>query len=273
MAHKNSAGLPDASHVGHVTEITGQASVTHADGVTETITNGTAIYQSDIIETDATGAVNISFIDDTSFAVSEGARLVIDEYIYDPQTQSGETNFSVLKGVFVFTSGLIGRDDPDDVKIETPAGSIGIRGTIIAGNVDSGEITVVEGAIVLTDHSGHEMTLATQFETARFHNGEGIENIGQLTAKDIGEKFFVVSQVSPTLFPPSMTQRLRKEQISRLPIKNPSLIHPLKTWRPLIAMIIPIYLLTIRIQQRPCPLFPRPSQILKPPVSTRHNRV
>ncbi|MGB4106486.1 MAG: FecR domain-containing protein [Alphaproteobacteria bacterium] len=190
----------DESPVGAVQEVSGHATVTHADGSVETIVNGTEIYKGDIIETDAAGAVNIKFADETSFAVSEGARLAIDEYVYDPATESGSTNFSVLKGVFVFTSGLIGRDDPDDVKIDTPVGSIGIRGTIIAGNVNTGEITVVEGAIVLKDHSGHEVTLATQFETARFGGNDGIEHMGKLSAQDVAHKFFVVSQVSPTLF-------------------------------------------------------------------------
>ncbi|MGB4058012.1 MAG: FecR domain-containing protein [Alphaproteobacteria bacterium] len=192
--------MSDESPVGSVEEVTGHATVTHPDGTSETIAKGTSIYQGDVIETDAQGAVNIAFIDGTSFAVSQDARLAIDEYVYDPQTQSGSNDFSVLKGVFVYTSGLIGRDDPDSVQIKTPVGSIGIRGTIIAGNVNTGEITVVEGAIVLTDHDGHEMTLATQFETARFHPGEGIENMGQMNAQDLGNKFFIVSQVSPSLF-------------------------------------------------------------------------
>lgn len=190
----------DESPVGAAQEVSGHATVTHVDGSVETISNGTPIYQGDIIETDAQGAVNIKFIDETSFAVSEDARLAIDEYVYDPATESGSTDFSVLKGVFVFTSGLIGRDDPDDVKIDTPVGSIGIRGTIIAGNINTGEITVVEGAIVLKDHSGHEVTLATQFETARFGGNDGIEHMGRLSANDVAHKFFVVSQVSPTLF-------------------------------------------------------------------------
>ncbi len=192
--------ISDETPVGAVHEVTGHATVTHTDGSTETIVKGTPIFQGDIVETDAQGAVNITFVDETSFAVSQDARLSIDNYVYDASTQSGSNDFSVLKGVFVFTSGLIGRDDPDDVHINTPVGSIGIRGTIIAGNVDTGEITVIEGAIVLTDHNGNEMTLATQFETARFHGSEGIENLGQLTAQDLSQKFFLVSQVSPTLF-------------------------------------------------------------------------
>ena len=91
------------------------------------------------------GAVNLSFTDETQFAISENSHLTIDEYVYDPATESGVTDFSVLQGVFVYTSGAIGHDDPDDVTINTPRGSIDL-GTIIAGDADNGEITVVEGA-------------------------------------------------------------------------------------------------------------------------------
>ncbi|MCB9982284.1 MAG: FecR domain-containing protein [Rhodospirillales bacterium] len=199
--YAQNAGMADESPVGSVDEITGEATVTHLDGSVEPITMGTEIYQGDVIETGTGGAVNIAFIDETSFAVSEEARLAIDEYVYDPATESGTQDFSVLKGVFVFTSGLIGRDDPDDVNIDTPSGSIGIRGTIIAGDVNAGEITVVEGAIVVRDLAGNEMTLATQFETAQFDPAGGeIHNLGQLPAAEMSQRFAGVVNVSPTLF-------------------------------------------------------------------------
>ena len=199
--YASTGSMNDESPVGAVQEVSGEATVTRADGTTETVSIGTPIFQGDVIETDAEGAVNIIFIDETSFAVSEDARLAIDEFVFDPSTNSGSQNFSVLKGVFVFTSGLIGREDPDDVEIDTPIGSIGIRGTIIAGDITEGEITVVEGAIVLKDFSGNEMTLANQFETAKFNPASGtIENLGEMSANDVGSKFASVSQVSPSLF-------------------------------------------------------------------------
>lgn len=199
--YASNASMTDESPVGNIAEISGDATVTRVDGSVDNITIGTEIYNGDIVETSAEGAVNITFIDDSSFAVSEGARLSIDEYVFDPSTESGQTDFSVLKGMFVYTSGLIGRDDPDDVTIDTPVGSIGIRGTIIAGDVDSGEITVVEGAIVLRDFDGNEVTLANQFETAKFDlDGKGIENLGELSASDVAGKFASISNVSPTLF-------------------------------------------------------------------------
>ena len=198
---RSNQSADDVSPVGAVQEITGEAHVIHTDGTIRTIGVGTHIYQGDIIETEENGAVNIMFIDETTFAISEDARLAIDEYVFDSATQSGTTNFSVLKGIFVFTSGLIGREDPDDVMIDTPSGSIGIRGTIIAGNVDTGEITVIEGAIVLYDFNGNSVTLSNQYETARFNTlDQAIDYMGELSAGDIATKFTNVSNVSGDLF-------------------------------------------------------------------------
>lgn len=193
----------DESPVGAVEEVKGNATVTRADGTVETITIGTPIYQGDVIETDAAGAVNIVFIDETSMAVSENARLAIDEYTFDPSTESGTTNFSVLRGLFVFTSGLIGRDDPDDVSIDTPVGSIGIRGTVIAGDINpSGEsnITVLEGAIVVTNGNG-ETVLSEQFQTVRLGGfDQPMKDLGVLPANDIGTRFNSIGDVNPGLF-------------------------------------------------------------------------
>ncbi len=195
----------DVSPVGAVKELSGDATVTRTNGTVETITLGTPIYEGDIIETNAEGAVNIIFIKKTELlAISEDARLAIDEYVFDPSTSEGSSSFSVLKGVFVFTSGEIGRDDPDDVEIETPVGSIGIRGTIIAGKIDpdgvENEITVVEGAIVIRNAAG-ETTLSNQFETVQLSGYESeIVNIGQIDSTQINQKFGSVSGVSGSLF-------------------------------------------------------------------------
>ncbi|PZQ48681.1 MAG: hypothetical protein DI551_00945 [Micavibrio aeruginosavorus] len=206
----------DESPVGAVEEVKGTATVTHADGTTETLSNGSPIYQGDIIQTDVNGAVNIVFIDETSMAVSENARLAIDEYTYDPSTESGTTNFSVLRGVFVFTSGLIGRDDPDDVKIDTPVGSIGIRGTIIAGEINPGgvsNISVLEGAIVVKNGLG-ETTLSEQFETVRLGGFDHpMKDIGVLSASEIGSRFSSISSVNASLF--TMIDDAAKEQAAQ----------------------------------------------------------
>lgn len=207
------ASLNDASPVGAVEEITGDATVTRTDGTSEKLSLGSPIYNGDTITTSGDGAVNISFIDDTSMAVSENARLSIDEYQFDPSTESGETNLSVLRGVFVFTSGLIGRDDPDDVKIDTPVGSIGIRGTVIAGHINPGgdsKVTVVEGAIVITNGVSIT-TLSQQYESIKMGGfNDKIENIGVQDASTIGKTYGSVSDVVPKLFS-SINDNIKQE--------------------------------------------------------------
>ncbi|MCB9991872.1 MAG: FG-GAP repeat protein [Rhodospirillales bacterium] len=201
VQYAQAGSMSDESPVGAIQEVSGKATVTRTDGTTEEITLGTPIFQGDIVETEGEGAVNIVFIDETSLAVSNNAKLAIDEYVFDPASESGTTDVSVLRGLFVFTSGLIGRDDPDDVNIDTPMGSIGIRGTVIVGNADTGQITVMEGAIVLRGFNGNQITLAQQFETGRFDPVTGdVIYVGKAEPGVFTNDFSSLKSVSPGLF-------------------------------------------------------------------------
>ena len=144
--------------IGEITQTAGTATITHQDGAKVVASIGTAIYQGDIVETSGDGALGIRFSDSTVIAVSEEARLVIDEYIYNPDGDGDRSFFSMMRGVFVYTSGLIGKEDPADVAITTPVGSIGIRGTVVAGDIhpagQESSITIVDGAAVLTNAAG-----------------------------------------------------------------------------------------------------------------------
>lgn len=196
--------MNDASPVGEVAEVSGAATVIHADGTRETIVLGTDINQGDIIETAENGAVNIKFSDDSSFAISQNARLAIDEYSFNAADQSGSTSLSLLRGVFMFTSGLIGRENPDQVHIETPVGSIGIRGTIIGGHIaeagGKSQISVIEGAIVVRNGTG-EQILSSQFETVQLNSFRGeIKHVGILDTVAVTKSYGAVRSVTPTLF-------------------------------------------------------------------------
>jgi hypothetical protein len=202
---EDKVALNDVTPIGQAHEVSGNAFVTHQDGTRQQIVKGTAIYEGDIVETDAKGAVNIKFVDESSFAVSNNAKMAIDEFVYDSTTHGGENNFSMLRGLFVYTSGLVGREDPDDVKIETPVGSIGIRGTIITGSLpgegstEPAKISVVEGAIVIEDRNGQSITLSQQFETVQI-DASGMKNIGVMPGAEMTQTFNVLRTVAPTLF-------------------------------------------------------------------------
>lgn len=159
----------DVSPAGQITELVGEVVVVRADGTRVTAEVGTPVYPGDVVETSGEGAANILFADNTTFAISENARLSVDEFIYSAAEQSGSSFFSMLQGVFVYTSGLIGKNDPGNVNIETPVGSIGIRGTVVAGDINAAgedsQITVIDGAIVLTNGGG-SLEMNTSFQTA-----------------------------------------------------------------------------------------------------------
>lgn len=123
--------LDNHEPVGVATEVTGTVLV-YRDGLgqgpPEQVIVGTPVFQNDVIETQEDASVDLSFIDETSFTMSESARLAIDEYVFDPAVHEGEPAFNVLKGVFIYTQGLIGREDSAETEEWAPYGSLGIRG-------------------------------------------------------------------------------------------------------------------------------------------------
>jgi len=127
------AGTPSAASIGQVDNLAGRAFVTHADGAREAAANGTKIFQGDLIETEGDASIGIVFADDTTFALGEKGRMVIDELIFDASTNEGNAAFNVVQGVFSFVSGEIAKAGSDAMLVKTPVVTIGIRGTTVAG--------------------------------------------------------------------------------------------------------------------------------------------
>jgi Ca2+-binding RTX toxin-like protein len=121
----------DAEAIGTVNTISGGAFVIRVDGTREELAIDTPLYAGDILETGVGGAVGVVLADETTFAMAGDGRMVLDEMIYDPGTQEGSLSLVVLKGVYTFVSGMVSKTDPDAMSIETPVGTIGIRGTQI----------------------------------------------------------------------------------------------------------------------------------------------
>ena len=91
------------------------------------------ILQGDTILTGADGSVGVTFIDDTVFSLGADGEMTIDEMVYDADKQEGKFAANMVTGVFSFISGEISKTDPDGMSINTPVGTIGIRGTKVAG--------------------------------------------------------------------------------------------------------------------------------------------
>jgi hypothetical protein len=88
---------------------------------------GDLVYQGDVVRTGADGRVSINFTDGTSFNLSSNANMTLNEFVYDPNGKSNSTLFNLGKGTFTFIAGNIAKTG--DMKIDTPAATMGIRGT------------------------------------------------------------------------------------------------------------------------------------------------
>jgi hypothetical protein len=88
---------------------------------------GDLVYRGDVIQTGADGALSITFADGTSFNVSNNARMEVNEFVYDPNGHSNSSLMSLTKGTFTFIAGNVAHTG--DMKVDTPLGTMGIRGT------------------------------------------------------------------------------------------------------------------------------------------------
>jgi YVTN family beta-propeller protein len=122
-------------------------SVGHAPAV------GTVVNLGQRISTGSGGRVVIVFPDNTTLTMGENTTIVCDKYVYDPSGNGGSgsdnSTWSLLQGLFVYVSGLIGKKDSDQINIEWPVGEIGIRGCMGIAAVLPGRkllLHVIEGA-------------------------------------------------------------------------------------------------------------------------------
>lgn len=84
----------------------------------------------------AKGRMRIDFIDDTRVDITEHARLVIDDFVYDPNAGTGKLGLRATLGTVRYASGAIAKNSRRNVSIKTPSATIGVRGTDFVMVVD-----------------------------------------------------------------------------------------------------------------------------------------
>jgi len=88
-------------------------------------------------------ALQVLLIDKSMFTVGANARMTFDRFVYDPNRGTSEVAASVARGAFRFMSG---KTTPNARKtINTPVGSIGVRGTIVEGVIGPDVLEILGG--------------------------------------------------------------------------------------------------------------------------------
>jgi hypothetical protein len=80
--------------------------------------------------------LEITFEDDSKVRITEQSELVIDDFVYDPNTGAGSMSMKVALGTVAMTSGRLAKTSRDRVNIRTPTARITVRGTDFSMTVD-----------------------------------------------------------------------------------------------------------------------------------------
>jgi hypothetical protein len=101
------------------------------------------VEMNDIITT-ANAKAGITFRDDTKVQITEHSKLVIDTFVYDGEKKTGKLGIKMALGTVKYASGQIAKSNPQQVVVETPTATIGVRGTDFSGTVDeTGRSTII----------------------------------------------------------------------------------------------------------------------------------
>ena len=120
------------ANIGSVTDFTGSAAIERDEGFeVYDVDNGLGVEMMDVVAT-AMGKVRIEFLDETLVDVTEHSRLIIDDFVYDPDTGEGSLGLKASLGTIRYASGKIAKNSRQNVVITTPSAVIGVNGTDFA---------------------------------------------------------------------------------------------------------------------------------------------
>jgi len=95
----------------------------------------TDIVSLDEVET-LNGRLVLKFIDDTKVSLTEHTYMEINEYVYDPDPSKSRMALNFVQGTARFATGGLGLVAKENITIQTPTATIGIRGTDFTTTVD-----------------------------------------------------------------------------------------------------------------------------------------
>lgn len=122
--------------IGGISELTGDAgSIERTSGERLVADLTTDVVSMDNVET-RNGRLKIEFIDSTQVSMTEHTVLEINEYVYDPDPNKSKMALNFASGTARFATGKLGLVPRENIQIQTPTASIGIRGTDFTTTVD-----------------------------------------------------------------------------------------------------------------------------------------
>ncbi|APW37979.1 hypothetical protein RD110_12895 [Rhodoferax koreense] len=138
-----------------VTFVSGEAVIVSASGERRAAMRGQSLSSGDTIET-GKGRMQLHMVDGGMMSLQPDTTLRLDDYHLPKAGGSDEKAYmSLLKGGLRTVSGLIGKARPDNYRLQTPSGMIGIRGTEYTAVLREGlTVGVIGGRVAVCNDTG-----------------------------------------------------------------------------------------------------------------------
>lgn len=117
------------------------------------------VHQDELIKTGSASAARLVFADHTDFMIGAESEVVLDKFIYDANSNSGQLILRATKGLMKFRTGSM---SSRSYRIDTPVATVGVRGTEFVIQVFEGGgsyIKVISGEVVVTDHRNKSLSV------------------------------------------------------------------------------------------------------------------
>ena len=147
------AAAQSEREIGVTAAVNPQAEGIPQSAESRTLQVGVNVLANERIVTSDGGQAQMLFLDESAFTVGPNSDVVLDEFVFDPDTGTGRIALTAAKGVFRMVGGKISKRTP--VTLKTPTAVIGIRGGIALVNV------APNGATQATFLFGDQMTVGT----------------------------------------------------------------------------------------------------------------
>ena len=129
------AAAQETGAIGYVMKVSGEATVI-SDGKAVPAAVGTPVMQGSTLRTGPGGALGVTLKDNTVMSFGPNSELRVDEFLFAPARNELKLTANITRGTMNFISGVIAKLKPEAVQVQTPTGTIGVRGTHFLVKVD-----------------------------------------------------------------------------------------------------------------------------------------
>jgi hypothetical protein len=158
--------------VGVVSAVNPAAVGTPPGADTRPIVIGSDVSFREKVVTTGDGQAQLMFLDQSTMMIGPNSQVVIDEFVFDPNTSSGKFAATLTQGSFRYIGGKLSKQG--DATLKTPVATIGIRGSDIVINhndtTNASGIQTIHGNATVQSN-GETIKLPTGFGT--LVNGPG----------------------------------------------------------------------------------------------------